>query len=212
MFRKLMDRNFRKPAGLMGRYIIRFLKKNQPEYDELEPLLKLNKGDVVLEIGYGLGQGIYDFARKYDAVFHGIDFSRLMYAKARTLNREHIRQGKVVLHCADFDEYAFETETFDCIYLLNVINFWNEPESRLKKIFTLLKPGGKVIIFMADAVLFKDLKQTKGEPVFYLYHVSDVVKEMEKTGFTAVETVEHTQEKNCYYSLGYKPDPVHVRS
>lgn len=80
MFKRLINRNFRKPVGLMGRYIIRFLKKNQPEYDELEPLLKLNNGDVV--------------------------------------------------------------------------------------------------------------------------------KKMEKTGFTAVETVEHSLEKNCYYILGYKPKPM----
>jgi SAM-dependent methyltransferase len=202
-----MDRNFRKPEGLMGRYIIRFLKKNQPEYDELEPLLNLNKGDVVLEIGFGLGQGIYDYAGKYDCTFHGIDFSRLMVSKARKLNREHIRQGKVILHCADFDEHPFQPETFHCIWFLNVIYFWKEPDSRLKKIYTLLKPGGKVIIFMADALLFKDMPQTKGEPIFFLHRICDVVKEMENAGFTAVKTVEHTQEKNCYYILGYKKQP-----
>jgi SAM-dependent methyltransferase len=204
MFKRLMDLNFRKPVGLMGRYIIRFLKKNQPEYDELDPLLKLNRSDVVLEIGYGLGQGIYDFAGKYNCTFHGIDFSRLMYSKARKLNREYIRQGKVVLHCADFDTHPFQPETFHGICFLNVIYFWKEIDSRLKKIYSLLKPGGKVIIFMADAVLFKDMRQTKGEPIFYLHSIVDVVKEMEKTGFAAVETVEHSKEKNCFYIIGYK--------
>lgn len=82
MFKNLINKNFRKPRGLIGRYIIRFLKKNQIEYDELDPLLKLNKEDIVLEIGYGLGKGIYDFSQKYDCTFHGIDFSRLMYLKA----------------------------------------------------------------------------------------------------------------------------------
>jgi hypothetical protein len=57
MFKRLMAVNFRKPVGLFGRYIIRFLKKNQIEYDEMESLLKLNKGEIVLEIGYGLGSG-----------------------------------------------------------------------------------------------------------------------------------------------------------
>jgi len=208
MFKRLKDRNFRKPVGLMGRYIIRFLRKNQPEYDELEPLLNLNKDDVILEIGYGLGQGIYDFAGKYDCSFHGIDFSRLMYSKARKLNRETIRQGKVVLHCADFDEHPFNPESFHCVYFLNVIYFWKEPDSRLKKIFSFLKPGGKVIIFMADAVLFKDIKQTKGEPIFYLHRVEEVAGQMKQAGFMAVETVEHAQEKNCYYLLGYKPNSV----
>jgi len=204
MFKRLKDRNFRKPVGLMGRYIIRFLRKNQPEYDELEPLLNLNKDDVILEIGYGLGQGIYDFAGKYDCSFHGIDFSRLMYSKARKLNREFIRQGKVVLHCADFDGYAFQPESYHCIYFLNVIYFWKETGSRLKKIYSLLKPGGKVIIFMADAVIFKDIQPAKGKPIFFLHSVGEVVKEMEKTGFTAVEIMEHSLEKNCFYIIGHK--------
>jgi len=42
---------------------------------------------MVLEIGYGLGKGIYDYAKKYDFTFHGIDFSRLMYSKALKKSR-----------------------------------------------------------------------------------------------------------------------------
>jgi ubiquinone/menaquinone biosynthesis C-methylase UbiE len=202
-----MDRNFRKPVGLMGHYIIRFLKKNQPEYDELDPLLNLKKDDVVLEIGFGLGQGIFDYAGKYSCTFHGVDFSRLMVDKARKLNREFIRKGKVILYCADFDKVAFQPETYHCIYFLNVIYFCEDISSRLNKIFRLLKPGGKVIIFMADAVLFKDMKPTKRKPIFFLHSVVDVVKEMGNAGFIAVETVEHSQEKNCYYILGYKKQP-----
>jgi SAM-dependent methyltransferase len=204
MFKRLMAINFRKPGGVFGLYIIRFLKKNQIEYDELDPLLKLNKDDIILEIGYGLGKGIYDYSKKYDCIFHGIDFSRLMYRKARKLNHESIKRGKVFLQCADFDNYNFENDSFHCIYFLNVIYFWNEIHSRLNKIFTMLKQNGKVIIFMADAEYFKDNKQSEGETIFYMHSIVDVVKEMEKTGFNTIETIEHTIEKKCYYIIGYK--------
>jgi len=196
--------NFRKPHGLVGRYIVKFLKKNQIEYDEMEPLLKLNKDDKVLEIGYGLGNGIYDYAKKYDCTFYGIDFSRLMYSRARKLNHENIIRGKVVLECADFDTCHFENDTFNCIYFLNVIYFWNEIHSRLKKIFSILKQNGKIIIFMADAEYFKDIKQSGIEPIFYLRSMDDVVKEMAETGFKDIKTTEHTKEKKCYYITGYK--------
>ena len=204
MFKRLIAINFRRPSGLVGRYIIKFLKKNQIEYDELDSLLRLNKDDIVLEIGYGLGKGIYDFAKKYDCTFHGIDFSRLMYSKARKLNHENIKRGKVILLCDDFDNYSFENETFHCIYFLNVIYFWDEIHSRLKKIFSILKQNGKVIIFMADAECFKDIKQPAGEIIFYRYSIDDVVKEMGETGFKGIETIEHTREKKCYYLIGYK--------
>jgi len=204
MFKRLIALNFRKPGGLIGRYIIRRLKKNQIEYDELDPLLRVNKDDVVLEIGYGLGFGIYDYAKKYDCTFHGIDFSRLMYSKARKLNNENIKLGKVILQCADFESYTYEDDTFHCIYFLNLIYFWDEIHSRLKKIFTMLKQNGKVIIFMADAECFKDIKQSEGETIFYRHRVSDVIKEMGKTGFKTIEITEHTKEKKCYYIIGYK--------
>jgi SAM-dependent methyltransferase len=204
MFKRLIAINFRKPGGLFGRYIIRFLKKNQIEYDELEPLLKLNKDDTVLEIGFGLGYGIYDYAKKYDCTFHGIDFSRLMYSKARRLNHENIKLGKVILQCADFDNYNYENDTFHCIYFLNLIYFWNEIHSRLEKIFMMLNQNGKVIIFTADAGCFKDSKPFEGDPIFYLHSIGDVMKEMEKIGFKNIETIEHTIEKKCFYVIGYK--------
>jgi SAM-dependent methyltransferase len=122
-----------------------------------------------------------------------------MYSKASKLNRENIGPGKVILLCADFDTYQFEKESFDCIYFLNVIYFWDEIQSRLKKIFTLLKQNGKVIIFMADAEYFKDYKQPRGKTIFYLHSIADVVKEMEKTGFKNIEITEHSKEKKCYY-------------
>lgn len=196
--------NFRKPSGLVGRLIIRHLKKNQVEYDEMDPLLKLNKDDVVLEIGYGLGNGIFNYSKKYDCTFYGIDFSRLMYKKALHLNHENVKCGKVILQCADFDDNSFESDMFHCIYLLNVIYFWNETFSRLKKMYEILKQNGKVIIFMADAECFKDSKISEDEAVFCLHSIGDIVSEMEKTGFKNIETMEHPKEKKCYYITGYK--------
>jgi ubiquinone/menaquinone biosynthesis C-methylase UbiE len=209
MFKRLIAMNFRKPVGLFGRYIIRFLKKNQIEYDEMESLLNLNKDDVVLEIGYGLGNGIYNYSKKIDCTFHGIDFSRLMYSKALKLNDEYIKSGRVILKCADFDDYSFENDSFHCIYFLNVIYFWDEIQSRLEKIFTILKQNGKVIIFMADAEYFKDRKKSEDETIFHLHSIGDVVKEMESIGFKAIETIEHTKEKKCYYIIGYKNGMFH---
>jgi SAM-dependent methyltransferase len=204
MFKRLIAINFRKPSGLIGRYIIRFLKKNQIEYDEMDSLLKLNKDDIVLEIGYGLGKGIYNYSQKNDCTFHGIDFSRLMYSKAIKLNQDNIKRGKVILQCADFDNYSFENDAFHCIYFLNVIYFWDEIYSRLKKIFSILKRNGKVIIFMADAEYFKENKQSEAGKIFYLHSIVDVVKEMEEIGFKTIETIEHTIEKKCFYVIGYK--------
>jgi len=204
MFKRLLNKNFRKPKGLIGRYIIRFMKKNQIEYDELYPLLKLNKDDKVLEIGFGLGKAIYDYSHRYDSTFYGIDFSRLMYSKAVRLNHEKIKTGNVILICADFDTYNFDNVLFNCIYILNVIYFWDDIYSRLKKMFSLLNQNGKVIIFMVDIEIFRGTEQPDNGKLFYLRSTGEVIKEMEKAGFKAIETIEHSKEKKCYYITGYK--------
>jgi len=74
----------------------------------------------------------------------------------------------------------------------------------LKKIFSILKQNGKVIIFMADAEYFKDIQQPAGNTIFYLHSIDEVIKALINTGFKAIETVEHTEEKKCYYITGYK--------
>jgi len=127
-----------------------------------------------------------------------------MYSKAVKLNHEKIKRGKVILQCADFDDCNFQDVTFHCIYFLNVIYFWDDIHSRLEKIFKLLKPNGKVIIFMADSEVFKDEKQYAGEIIFHLHSIVDVIKVMGETGFSNIETKEHTKEKKCYYLTGYK--------
>jgi len=70
--------------------------------------------------------------------------------------------------------------------------------------FALLKQNGKVIIFMVDIEYFRDTKQSDNEKLFYLLSKSDVVKEIGKTGFIAIETIEHSKEKKCYFITGYK--------
>jgi len=112
MFKKLINKNFRKPSGLFGRYIIKYLKKNQIEYDEMDSLLDYIRTTSFLKFGYGLGKGIYDYSNKYDCTFHGIDFSRLMYSKAHKLNHENIKRGKVILQNADFDYYNLKMILF----------------------------------------------------------------------------------------------------
>jgi SAM-dependent methyltransferase len=204
MFKRLKARNFRRPAGLIGRYLIRTLKKNQIEYDEMASLLDPDKDDIVLEIGYGLGYGIYDYVKKYGCTIHGIDFSRLMYRKARRLNRENIRHGKAILYCDSFEDHDFQDDMFDAVYFLNVINFWDDVSVRFRKIYSLLKQNGKVIIFMADAGYFSSTSAAEGETIYYLYNISNIIAEMGKTGFKSIVTKEHTSEKKCYYITGYK--------
>ena len=74
---------------------------------------------------------------------HGIDFSETM-VKAATKNNQHlISTGKLQLHHGSSDTLPFADNSFDTIFCINVVYFWDTPQPHLQEIKRVLKPGGK---------------------------------------------------------------------
>ena len=56
---KFIEKQFRKPSGLLGKYIVKKMKElNHPIYDKLIASLGIQNYDKIFEIGYGHGIGI----------------------------------------------------------------------------------------------------------------------------------------------------------
>ena len=195
----------KKPQGLYGHYIAHFLKKrNESVYSELEPYLDIT-GDIrLLEIGYGPGLNIRNLMHKYNNIhLTGIDFSELMYKKAGWKNRKYLKKGDVNLICDDFNTYDFNDSAFDRIYFTNVIYFWDDYESSLNKIFSLLDYNGCLVFHMADKVALENNEVTN-TPVFNKYQVEDVIDTMGRIGFKNIKHYSATCKDNHYFIKGIK--------
>ena len=195
MLRKFIALQFKKPRGWVGIWASNvMIKGNQTKYDKLIEDMDPTPGDKLLEIGYGPGRGMHTIAEMCPTcIIHGIDFSSLMYKRAREYNKAYIENGNMLLHHGDFLKMPFADNDYDKVFCLNVVYFWNELREPFAKVFSILKKGGFFHIYMADRSALMDKKAP--DSVFNKYSIEQVVEALESTGF---EKVEHHMNKGHY--------------
>jgi ubiquinone/menaquinone biosynthesis C-methylase UbiE len=155
-FKTFFSEQARNPYGLFGRYImpIIFDQGNATLNALMGELLDLEEGNHVLEIGFGTGRFINTMAKYIrNGCIEGIDLSKTMVAIAKRKNQKFIEQGKVIIHQGDFKIADYRDNSFDKICSANTIYFWPDPDGYAKKIYQILKPGGKAVL------AFEDIKQ-----------------------------------------------------
>jgi ubiquinone/menaquinone biosynthesis C-methylase UbiE len=98
-FNKIIDRQYRRPSGLLGWYI-----GNQMARDHREEnlwtisLLHAQPADWILELGFGAGVAIQELAKVVTkGHIAGIDFSRTMVDVASQRNAKAIGNGLIDL-------------------------------------------------------------------------------------------------------------------
>lgn len=184
MFQAL-QKQLKRPSGAFGVFVAKIMaKRNRQYYYKTLPMLEIEKGDKVLEIGYGPGFGIELLAEKYDCRISGIDFSELMYRKASERNRKYIDSGKVDLKYGDLLNQDTVDEKYDRIFCLNVIYFWNDLNTAFKKVISLLNDRGMYFIYAASA----DYLTRKGmDKEFNRYTIDQIEAALKQAGFAKVE-------------------------
>ena len=103
--------------------------------------------DRVLEIGFGPGVAIQEFARRAaSGLVVGVDHSEVMVQQARKRNAAAVRAGRVDLRLGSAAALPAFDAPFDKILAVNSLMFWDDPVARLKELHGLLRPGGKIAI------------------------------------------------------------------
>lgn len=112
--------------------------------------LQLELTDVALDLGCGPGQAVAAMARRAGTV-HGLDQSQTMLEQARLANLETMLQGRVVLKQGDFGTLPFADASIDKILASNVMYFWADIPAMLREMHRVLRPGGRIVIYVTDA-------------------------------------------------------------
>jgi ubiquinone/menaquinone biosynthesis C-methylase UbiE len=110
-------------------------------------LLDVQPTDRVLEIGFGPGVAIAEFAgRATRGHVFGIDHSQAMVRHAARRNAAAVRAHRVHLTHASVEQLPSFGDPLDAILAVNSVGFWPDPVERLRELRRLLRPAGRIAL------------------------------------------------------------------
>jgi ubiquinone/menaquinone biosynthesis C-methylase UbiE len=160
-------------------------------YDSFK-VLNIEEYDNILEIGMGNGFYVKDILEKSDHInYTGCDYSELMVQDSEKLNAHWISKGKARFIQANISSLPFSNNTFNKIFTINTLHFWDNEIDALNEIKRILQPGGKFIIS------FRPKHQTEKYPFtkygFNQFSKEDVEKLLLENGFLIVAIFENKE-------------------
>lgn len=167
----------------------RMARTNDQMTQETFKALQLTAGDEVLEIGPGNASHVKSLMQLTENIkYCGVDISETMVAAAQELNLELMHTNAISFNLTPSDRLDFNANTFDKIFTVNTIYFWEDPESYAREIFRVMKPGGIFSLGFASRDFMEGLPFTKYR--FKLYDKVAVAALLVKAGFAVLDFIE----------------------
>lgn len=157
--------------------------------------LNLKSQDQVLEIGCGPGVWTEILAERVDKI-RAIDISSNMIKEARS----RVQRGNVLFEISGFLHYK-NNQRYDKIVSIRTIEYMQDKTSVIRKIYNLLKPGGKAVIITKTPLSFFTFRSQLGN---LFRNIFMVVKKKQKIKPEIVMFKINPQElKNIFNACGF---------
>ncbi len=178
-----LAQQFRQPSGLVGKIAGLLFRMNREGIEWTIDLLEIQPTDHVLEIGFGPGYGIQQVARlAAQGRVAGMDFSETMLQQASRGNAEAIASGKVELRLGDASVLPHPDNSFHKAFATNVVYFWKDPVVVLQEIRRVMKPGGRLALYVISKEDIANFKVTQ-TGLYHLYTGEELVQLLTQAGF-----------------------------
>jgi len=165
---------------------------NGPMIHRTIDLLDIKPNDFILEIGPGNGGHIHSILEICGNVkYQGVDISATMVEEANRMNEEAVKSGCVSFTLSNGEILDFSDNTFDKIFTVNTVYFWENPPEYASEIFRVLKTGGIFALSFSDIRFMENLPFTKFG--FKLYDKAEAGNLLEAAGFNIFETIEEIE-------------------
>jgi ubiquinone/menaquinone biosynthesis C-methylase UbiE len=104
--------------------------------------------ESLLEIGMGNGFFVRNILEIDDTVsYTGLDFSVDMISESTRLNEEFIENGRAQFQLGEASNIPFPDNSFDKIFTINTIYFWEDPEKVLSEFKRVIETNRKDLYF-----------------------------------------------------------------
>lgn len=197
---KQVAAQLRKPEGDFGREVGRKMNEGNRAMN-LHTLAVVNPeaGDRILEIGMGNGYFVKNIVGvENDIHYTGCDYSSDMVREAGQLNDGFIKQGKVRFHQASILEMPFGENSFNKIFTINTLYFWDDHQAALREICRVLKSDGKFLLSVRPKRIMEKIPITRHG--FKLFGEEEILDLLSKAGFSSIERTHVVEPKDVFSS------------
>jgi len=146
-------------------------------------LLRIDEQSRVLEVGFGHGHTLARAAQLASrGLVAGIDISAAMVEMAQTFNRDLVAKGLIELRRASSDQIPYPDQSFDRIYSVHTLYFWNEPLAHLQEIHRICRVGARFLLAFGPK---EDTRATAAFPesVYTFYSTDQTMNLFSNAGF-----------------------------
>lgn len=190
---KQIASQLRKPQGEEGIKTGEWMNKGnlRINHDTLK-VLQASGEEHILEIGMGNGFFVKNILEDHPQLkYTGCDFSDVMIGQANKINAEWVIKGQATFINADISALPFQNETFDTLFTINTIYFWENEVAILNELKRVLKPNGKLIITLRPKRQMINYPFTKYG--FNMFSKEDLIGLLATNGFVVSEVFENQE-------------------
>ena len=154
--------------------------------------LDLKTNDRILELGHGNGDHILRLLATVDGLHYtGLEISATMHQEARKATAGPFAD-RVDLQCYDGKQMPFPDGTFNKIFTVNTIYFWENPKAMIAGLGRVLQRSGIVVITYAHKDFMNRLPFVGDK--FQLYNDNDVRALVNDSPLEVKNIVHHTEQ------------------
>ncbi len=153
--------------------------------------LLIEDGEHILEIGHGNADHVKRILNKaINIKYTGIDISETMHQEAIRRNAAFEDQAGFVLY--EGKKLPFQDKTFDKIFTVNTVYFWEQPVDYLNEIYRVLKDNGTFVLTFGQREFMEKLPFTQFD--FKLYSNSEMEDTVSKSHFKRMKISEREEQ------------------
>lgn len=188
---KTLAAQLRQPEGSLGIKVGENMNKgNRLMNLETIKQLEISDNDHILEIGMGNGFFVGEIlSAAKNVMYTGSDFSETMINEATELNSSLAANASFVL--SDAHHLPFNDNTFDKVFTVNTIYFWENETDILAEVRRVLKPDGIFIVTLRPKYVMDQLPVV--EHGFTTFTKDNVVNLLAENSF---ETIYHSESED----------------
>ena len=188
---RVMKQAFGIPSGPLGWISTRVLMPliGGSVYQDMADALQLRPDDELLDVGCGSGAFLARHARHVHRVA-GIDLSDLQIELARRNLGDRITAGTADIVHGDAAALPWPDDTFTVVTSMETFAGFPDPEQVLAEMYRVLRPGGRVVLNIGEAVPAGTPTQRRWG-LLWLWADDTVQRMVEQAGFTDV-TMQYT--------------------